>query len=40
MKKEAFKNDVEEIGQVVSGDCKRKIGENAPKRTSFQRKMQ
>ena len=40
MKKEAFKNDVEEIGQVLLVDCKRKIGENAPKRTSFQRKMQ
>ena len=40
MKKEAFKNDVEEIGQVLSGDCKRKIGENAPKRTSFPRKIQ
>ena len=40
MKKEAFKNDVEEIGLVLSGDCKRKIGENAPKRTSFPRKMQ
>ena len=40
MEKEAFKSDVEEIGQVLSHDCKRKIGENAPKRTSFPRKMQ
>ena len=40
MEKEAFKKDGKEVGQILSGDSKRKIGENASKRWSFQKIMQ
>ena len=40
MEKEAFKKDGKEVGQILSGDSKRKIGQNASKRWSFQKIMQ
>ena len=40
MEKEAFKKDGKEVGQILSGDSKRKIGKNASKRWSFQKIMQ